>query len=941
MARCDKSPRALAPRFILSFIALLLVPAPLFAQTTATVSVRGTISARSGGGRIAGARVVVRNPALDIERTTVADGEGNFSIKDLTPGEGYAIEASAEGFAPVKRKELRLAAGEPLVLGFELEVAGVEATADVVGAPEAFATGAPEVSQLVGARQLTELPSNGRALNRFALLDPHVRNTGGLGSDGSTSQRLSINSGSYRQTYFKLDGSSNYDFVFANAPQQQVSPATVREFKVLTNQYSAEHGGSSTGLVSAVTRAGTQQFHGEGFFFARPSGPQAAPPVSDRHVPNELEQFGGSLGGPLFSSRATFFVNYERSRQNRGSFVQSPSPLAFTGHGRDQLGLARFDYQLGQKHSLALRANGNRSTNDNSNDRVSGFTQPSAATLSRTQSAGAQLTDQTVWGSRVNEFRLSYVNSIPSATSPLGGPRVSVVRPDYSTEGGSSYSWVRTQTWQAADQLTLQHGPHALKLGGDFTRQRADDFSFTPLGEYRFVPVPRAAGQPPAVPTVLSDYTQKFGTGFVRYGQTLASAFAQDDWRAAPRLTVNLGLRYDHQSVTDDRNNFAPRLGFAWDARGDGKTVIRGGAGVFYDQYYLYITRRFLLEGIDAPVRTYRFDYARRGGAAQTTPGAPAFPDALAALPAGAGEAVRDYVYLRPEKILNPYSAQFSLGVQRELFKDWTLTADVIHSRTLKQPRVNDINAPAPFARTAPGQTRPASAANQTRPFFDAALRASVYNGVRVNKVIFVENTASSTYDALDLGLVRRMTRRFQFESHYVYSSALTTSMFFGEPDTGVPNLFRVAERLERAPSDFHQRHRFVSHALVETPLGTQVSFVATLASGLPVNPLTGLDDDGDGFRADRPAGFARNSFRAPAQASFDASAAKRFRLKEGARLEMRAEVFNLFNRSNFVRLNGTYGNGAAADARFLTPLAGVQNVDPGRQFQLGARLVF
>lgn len=943
MADCCKSSRASATHLVgvFFFLAFLLAPISLFGQTALTTGIRGTVSAQSGVGRVAGARVVVRNVALGVERVTVADGEGGFAIDALPPGESYTVEASAEGFRAGGRRELRLVAGEPVVLSFVLEVAGVEASVEVAGAPEAFVSGAPEVSQLVGARQLSELPSNGRSLNRFALLDPHVRNTGGLGADGSTAHRLSINAGSYRQTYFKLDGNSNYDFVFANAPQQQVSLATVQEFKVLTNQYSAEHGGSTAGIVSAVTRAGTREFHGEGFFFARPGALQAAPPVSDRHVPNALEQFGGSFGGPLHTSRATFFVNYERSRQNRGSFVQSPAPLVFEGHGRDQLGLARFDYQLSQQHSLALRVNGNRSTNDNSNDRVSGFTQPSAATLSRTQSAGAQLTDRTIWGARVNEFRLGYVNSIPSASASLGAPQVSVVRPNYSTEGGSTYSWVRTETWQAADQLALQQGSHGLKIGGDYTRQRARDFSSTRFGEYRFVAAPQVAAQPPVMPTVLSDYTQKFGAGFVRYGQTLASAFAQDDWRATPRLTVNLGLRYDYQSATGDRNNFAPRLGFAWDARGDGKTVVRGGAGLFYDQYYLYITRRFLLEGIDAPVRTYRFDYARAGGAAQTTPGAPVFPDSLTSLPAGAGEATRDYVYLRPDKILNPYSTQFSLGVQRELFKDWTLTADVIHSRTLKQPRVNDINAPAPFARTAPGQTRTTSAANATRPFFDPALRTSVYQGVRVNKVIFVENTASSTYDALDLGVVRRMSRRFQFESHYVYSSALTTSMFFGEPDTGVPNIFRVAENLERAPSDFHQRHRFVSHGLAETPWKTQVSFVATLASGLPVNPLTGLDDDGDGFRADRPVGFSRNSFRTPPQASFDASLAKRFSLREKVRLELRAEAFNLFNRSNFIKLNGTYGNRATAGANFLTPLAGVQNVDPGRQFQFGVRLVF
>ncbi|MDQ1611841.1 MAG: hypothetical protein QOG00_1772 [Pyrinomonadaceae bacterium] len=899
---------------------LFLLPAPLYAQTELTAGMRGTVSVETTGERVPGARITVENAALRVRREASADEEGNFSIGGLPPGADYRVTASAEGFRTREQQKVTLSSGGALSLSLTLEVLGVAETVNITDAAPLVVNNAPEVSQVVSPQQVSELPSNGRNLNRFALLDPHVRNTGGLGSDGSTAQRLSINANSFRQTYFKLDGNSNYDFVYANSPQQQISLSTVQEFKVLTNQYSAEYGGSSAGIVSAVTKAGTNEFHGEGFYFLRPSGIQAAPPVATRHVPNELQQFGATLGGPFFSERAAFFVNYERTRQNRGAFIQSPAPLVFDGRYREQLGLARLDFQLNPEHSVALRANGNRSTNDNSNDRISGFLQPSAAQLSRTQSTGAQLTDRTVWGASVNELRFSYVNSIPSATSALS-PQVSVVRPNYSTEGGSSYSWARTVSWQLADQFTAQLGRHELKFGGDYTRQNVRDYSYTPFGEYRF-----ATNAPPQSTTPL-DFTQRFGVGFVRYGQTLASGFVQDNWRVAPRLTANLGLRYDYQSITDDDNNFAPRLGFAWDVAGDGNTVVRGGAGLFYDQYYMYISRRFLLEGVDAKIRTYRFTNGQ--------PGAPAFPDSLAVEPNRATEAIRDYVYLPAAKLLNPYNTQFSLGIQRTLSGDWTLTADAIHSRTLKQQRVNDINAPTPFLRNVPGQTRAVAQADVTRPF------GTTYGGVRVRKVAVIENTASSNYDALDLGLLKRFSRRFQLESHYVYSSALTTSMFFGETDTGIPNQFGLDERLERAPSDYHQRHRFVTHGLFEMPFQTQVSFVATLGSGLPVNPLTGLDDNGDGYRSDRPVGFGRNSFRTPMQASFDTSLAKRFALREGVRLELRGEVFNLFNRANFIRLNNTYGNGATPDPNFLTPVAGVQNSDPGRQFQFGARLIF
>jgi hypothetical protein len=326
----------------------------------------------------------------------------------------------------------------------------------------------------------------------------------------------------------------------------------------------------------------------------------------------------------------------------------------------------------------------------------------------------------------------------------------------------------------------------------------------------------------------------------------------------------------------------------------------------------MYITRRFLLQGVDSQTATYRFKFGEAGF--------PTFPDSLVAPPAGASAVRRDFIYLPGERLLNPYSIQFSLGIQRQLFDGWTLTADVLHSRTLKLMRVNDINAITP--------TR------NVRPY-------ATFAGVGVNKIAVIENSSSSNYDALDLGLVKRFADRFQLEAHYVYSSALNYYMFFGEPDTGIPANFGLSDRIERGPSDFYQRHRFVTHGLVEMPFRTQLSFIATLASGLPVNPLTGEDTNGDGYRVDRPAGFARNSFRTPMQATFDASLAKRVALRENLQLELRADAFNIFNRSNFIKLNNIYGTGARALPTFLTPIAGITNSDPGRQFQFAARLIF
>jgi hypothetical protein len=201
-------------------------------------------------------------------------------------------------------------------------------------------------------------------------------------------------------------------------------------------------------------------------------------------------------------------------------------------------------------------------------------------------------------------------------------------------------------------------------------------------------------------------------------------------------------------------------------------------------------------------------------------------------------------------------------------------------------------------------------------------------------------NAGKGYYNALDLGIRRRFSDRYQFEAHYVYSSAINS---ITDDHLGVnPNEFSDTVRGERGPSDFHQRHRFVANGTVALPWRTTLTTVATLASGLPVNAITGVDNNGDTVVVDRPVGFGRNAFRAPRQTSFDVSLAKSLALyKERSRLEFRVDVFNLFNGSNFYRLNNVYGNGATPLPTFLRPVAGVTNVDPGRQFQFGLRMIF
>jgi len=401
----------------------------------------------------------------------------------------------------------------------------------------------------------------------------------------------------------------------------------------------------------------------------------------------------------------------------------------------------------------------------------------------------------------------------------------------------------------------------------------------------------------------------------------------------AQRLTLNLGLRYDYQSLLDDYNNLGPRAGFAWDGAGDQKTVLRGGYGLYYDQPFFHgLTQKFLLNGLHSPFATYSF--------APGDPGFPSFPNGYPtdAPPAGLSLAPRNLA-LRNSELLSPYTQQWTLGFQRALPQGWVLTVDGVRSLSVKQFLEYNINAPSPFPRTAPGQTRTVTEADRTRPFYDPTLGVSIFQGVPVRDVRVNTNGNTATYHALDVSLARRFADSAQIRLHYVYSSAMDS---ITHDHLGAnPQEWSDVQRGERAMSDFSQRNRFVGTGLFFLPWRVQASAYVVLASGLAVNPLTGVDNNGDANLVDRPAGFGRNAFRGRPHRNFDFSLMRPVTLSDKAHLELRADVFNPFNNQNYYSYNRVYGNGPEPAATFLQPLAGISNTDPGRQFSFGAKVVF
>jgi hypothetical protein len=524
--------------YLTAMLCITLFGLAAHAQTALTGGLRGNIT-DSNGAAISGASVRIENKSLSVTQEATTDADGRFTILRLIPDNNYEMQITANGFRLFVNNGIGIVSGETNVLDATLEVAAVTESVDVDGEQSQLEQTA-EISQVVSAEKLAELPIYNRTIQRAALLDPHVRNSSPIGGDTSNSTRLSINGRIYRETHYELDGSNNTDFVFNNAPAQTVSLSSIQEFKILTNQYAAEHGGTTAGFVIVTTKSGTDEFRGEGFFTARPSGIQARPPLANRRIPNQQFQYGASVGGPVVKNRTFFFANYEGTRQDRGSFVDRPVSQVFVGNLRENLGLVKVDHRFTNNHSLGVRVNGAYYTNNNVNDRITFLAQssqpiqPSAAARSILQNVGVQANDTYTRNNFVNEFRVSYLNARPSTSVPLA-PQPVVIRTGLSTDGNSSFSNFRLRNVEVADIMSLQFGSHALKFGGNFTRQKLQEDSFQQFGTYTF----NAAGCAHAVLT--SSWRQRF------------------EFRTNAHVAVRSG-RFSFDESTDAQHRFAPRL---------------------------------------------------------------------------------------------------------------------------------------------------------------------------------------------------------------------------------------------------------------------------------------------------------------------------------------------------------------------------------------------
>lgn len=972
---------------ILVFLLVFFVP--VAAQTPDTATIRGQVVDQTYAG-IAGAQVTVKNALSGFERTAQTDSSGNFFIPGLPIAGKYDITASRQSFADAHASELTLAGGTTADINLQLNVAGGQTQVTVTGVAGEVRTDQPQLGVLLSATQIEDTPLIGRKITALPMLNAANRPAINQGDIFMNQILFTSNGAGRRQAWFEVDGSTGNDSWGRQTLFSTVPLTAVQEMAVLTNGFSAEFGGGTGTAVNIVTKSGGNQFHGELLELWRPAGPEAAlsgfsstTATSGNQITSDtLGQTSLAISGPIGSNGHTqFFAAGEFSRQDRASPVTSPvAPGSFVGHYRGWLGYFRLDHQLNSKNNLFFRSNVDGFHDTNPNGTVGGNTLPTVARVFRRRTYSEELGETAVLGpTLLNNVRLQFqlASPITQFDPVVYGTQyvVPVSTGGTFTSGTSQSALLLNRQYQVNDTLSAVLGRHQIKFGANVIVAHSGGNSKEfggpiYLGQFSY----NTCTQPLSVCESsaflnnignVKSYTQSYGNANYTVDDTLWSLFVQDDYRIRPDLTVNLGLRYEQQTLTDSRRGFGPRAGFSYNWRGDGKTVIRGGFGIYYSQIVDNSVANYALTG---PTGVFNYTAA---------PGQIGFPAAvsaapLPAFPAGAAAPLRS-LYIRsgdganlnqyfptsaligyPARLLNPYSQQWTLGVERRLKPDWVLSVDYVGSHTLRINRPLDVDPPAPFVRTAPGQIRSAQAANCTRPYWvlwysqrglTCSATAATNPQPPYSVITSDVNNGYSYYDALDVNLNHRFNQRLSMLVSYTWSHAIDNV----DPDVPGqnPNDPNFTGKVENGNAIFDQCHRFVLSGVYVLPLKINFGGVATLASGLPYNFVSGANNSGDtGATADRPVingtVVGRNTGRGRAIYEVAPFLERPFALWSGrVHLDLRAEAFNVFNHANFVGFSGTYGNGATAGAGFGAPLAGITAQLPARSLQFSAKISF
>ena len=979
---------------------LLLAAVGAYAQSPDTGALRGTVVDPSGA-PLPGVTLAIEDAQHRVLRTVHTDAQGAFAAEALPAAQPLVVEASASGFANAESSPLTLVGGSTASLHLRMALASVHARIVVTGALGEVRTDEPQLGVTLTAAQMQAMPLLNRRITYLPLLNAANRQAINQGDIFMNQDLFTANGTGRRQTWFEVDGANAVDMwarqtIFTNVPIDAIA-----EMTVLDNAFAADYGFGEGAVVNIVSRTGGPHFHGDVLGLWRPSDPEAklsgfstSTATSGNDIVNDtLDQGAATVSGPLTHSGSTVFLaSGEYSYEDRASPVISPlAPGNFVGHYRDLLGFLRFDRTLSDTQRVFLHLGADGFFDTNPNGIVGGNTLPSVDRIFHRRTYTVEAGDTLALGANaVNEARFQFQLASPiTQFSPvIYGTEFEVpISTGGTFESGTSQSaLLMNHQYEIADNFDITRGRNDLSLGFDVIHARNGGNSKEfggPIydGEFIYNACAPPSGQTLTASQLLaycessayldnlanvSSYTQSYGNADYVVDDTLAGIFAQWDAHPTSDLTLNLGLRYEVQTFTDARNNWAPRIGFAYNLFGRGTTTIRGGFGIYYSQIIDDSEANYALTG---PTGVFNYTAA---------PGEVGFPTSVSAVPlpafpAGAVAPLRS-LYLRPGRasyysqffptsdllgypgeLTNPYNEQWTFGAEHQLATNWVLATDYVGSHTLGIVRPLDVDPPTSFIRTAPDEVRSAQAANCTRPYWAAwyaqeALTCDpVHNSGPTPPYAVIQsdvNDGMAWYDALDVNLSDRFHNGSTLLASYVWSHTLDTV----DPDTTSqnPNNPRCTGRqCELGNAIFDQRNRLVLSGVYAAPFGFTAGGVATLAGGLPYNVVTGVTNGGDtSAETDRPVingvVVGRDTGRGTPIYSVDPFIGKTIPLRtERVHALLRAEAFNVLNHRNVVGFDGTWGDGATPLPGFGTPNAGITNQLPAREMQFSAKIEF
>ena len=914
---------------LILWIGCCLLSLPLSAQQAPTsASLFGTVHDPSGA-PVAGAAVTVTHLERNQAQTAVTDRQGRFRFPVLAVGE-YRLDLAVSGFAPWQRS-LRLAVGAAVEVPVHLSATFEEAISVKAEAP-LVETVRTQVAAQISPEEVRDLPLNGRNYLDLALLAPGVSrtNTGANQRFAETSAvpgtGISISSQRNLANSFIVDGLSANDDA-AELAGTFYSQEVIREFSVVRAGGVAEFGRSSAGVINIVTQSGANSLRGNAYGFFRNQRFDAPNPLSGTKLPLDQQQYGVSLGGPLVRDRTFFFANAEQLRQRGGGVATiAPANVEAINAQLDRMGyrgpriatgpfgatldttnaFARVDHAFTPADQLTARFSSYDVTSDNSRS-AGGLNDVSRATGLANQDRTLALSNLwTVSADAISETRAQVTRSrLEAPPNDLTGPAVTISGIASFGTSTSSPTARDIDLVELVQNGTWLRGGHSFKAGVDLLRNRVEiGFPGALQGAYTFSSLANfLAGR-------YSSYQQAFGEPGTRQTNDNLGLFVQDEWHVGTRLTVNGGLRYDVQKlpsrVRTDRDNVSPRLGAAWDLRGDGRSVLRATAGL----YYAPIPLRAVANALQRDGVNYRV--AQVG---PTTPGAPAFPGGFTSFPAGV---LTNVTTIDPE-IENGSSQQAALQYERQISSTMAASIGYEHLRGRHIIMSRNVNAPTTTDPTVPNLGRP-------DPRF---ANNSQYQSI-----------GDSWYDGATVTLTQRPSAWSSLRLSYTFSKGLDTSgnFFFSQPQ----NANDVAA--ERGRSDNDQRHRLTVSGTFTTPRassdtlfhrladGWLFSYVFSYASALPFNIQLPNDRNGDTNFNDRPVGVGRNAGEGFGFQSLDLRLSRSFNLVRGASLETILDVFNVLNRANYQVPNNIFGSPTFGRATA---------VNEPRQLQLGLRLLF